>query len=92
MTRTTAAYPNRLARQQRAAMAMQPADVASATLDAEALEKMVREAAYFRAERRGFAPGRDLEDWIAAEQEVDRLLVAGKVVPLGFVGHARTDS
>jgi Protein of unknown function (DUF2934) len=27
-------------------------------------------AAYFRSERRGFAPGYELEDWLAAEREV----------------------
>ena len=27
-------------------------------------------AAYFRAERRGFAPGGDLDDWLTAEQEL----------------------
>jgi hypothetical protein len=26
--------------------------------------------AYFRAERRGFAPGYEVEDWLAAEAEV----------------------
>lgn len=29
-------------------------------------------AAYYRAERRGFAPGREIEDWLDAEREVDR--------------------
>jgi hypothetical protein len=38
---------------------------------------MVAQAAYLRAERRGFAPGGELEDWIAAEAEVDALLRAG---------------
>ena len=33
-------------------------------------ETMVRMAAYFRAERRGFAPGYEIEDWLAAEAEV----------------------
>ncbi len=33
-------------------------------------EEMVRMAAYFRAERRGFAPGHDWEDWLEAEAEV----------------------
>ena len=33
-------------------------------------EEMVRTAAYFRAERRGFAPGYEWEDWLAAEAEV----------------------
>jgi len=34
-------------------------------------EMMIREAAYYRAERRGFLAGHELEDWLAAEQEVD---------------------
>jgi Protein of unknown function (DUF2934) len=34
----------------------------------------IAEAAYFRAERRGFAPGHELEDWLAAEDEVERRL------------------
>jgi hypothetical protein len=35
---------------------------------------MISRAAYFRAERRNFAPGQELEDWVAAEAEVDREL------------------
>jgi hypothetical protein len=27
-------------------------------------------AAYFRAEQRGFAPGQELEDWLAAERQL----------------------
>jgi hypothetical protein len=34
----------------------------------------IAEAAYHRAERRGFAPGNELDDWLAAEREVDALL------------------
>ncbi len=30
----------------------------------------VQEAAYYRAQARGFAPGNELEDWLAAEKEV----------------------
>lgn len=33
--------------------------------------QMIAAAAYFRSERRGFAPGREMEDWLAAEAEVD---------------------
>ena len=33
--------------------------------------EQVRLAAYLAAERRGFAPGYEVEDWITAEQEVD---------------------
>ena len=39
--------------------------------------QMIAEAAYFRAEARGFAPGHETEDWLAAEAEVDRLLSGG---------------
>jgi hypothetical protein len=35
---------------------------------------MIEQAAYLRAERRGFAPGSEVEDWLAAEREVDALL------------------
>lgn len=31
---------------------------------------MIAEAAYFKAQRRGFAPGHELEDWLAAEAEM----------------------
>ncbi len=45
----------------------------------------VREAAYFRAQARGFEPGRELEDWLAAEHDVDACLFA-EIAPVGFVG------
>ena len=31
---------------------------------------MIAEAAYYCAERRGFAPGHELEDWLRAEAEI----------------------
>lgn len=34
----------------------------------------IASAAYYRAQRRGFAPGHELEDWLAAEREVYRLI------------------
>jgi hypothetical protein len=34
---------------------------------------MIAEAAYYRAEQRNFAPGREIEDWLAAELEIDSL-------------------
>lgn len=37
-------------------------------------EAMVAEAAYYCAERRGFAPGHELEDWLRAEAEIARSL------------------
>jgi hypothetical protein len=35
---------------------------------------MIAEAAYYRAQRRGFAPGAELQDWLAAEAEIDHAL------------------
>lgn len=39
-------------------------------------EKRIAEAAYYRAEKRGFAPGYALEDWLVAEALVDFELAA----------------
>jgi hypothetical protein len=36
---------------------------------------LIARAAYFRAEKRGFAPGHETEDWLAAESEVDSRLL-----------------
>lgn len=44
------------------------------TLIGEDRRRMIAEAAYFRAEQRGFVPGSELEDWLAAEMEIDALL------------------
>ncbi len=44
---------------------------------------MVAEAAYYRAEARGFATGYELEDWLDAEAEVDRSLLPSALAPFG---------
>lgn len=36
---------------------------------------LIAEAAYYRAQKRGFAPGHETEDWLAAEAEVDAKLL-----------------
>jgi len=36
--------------------------------------RMICDAAYFRAERRGFVGGNALQDWLDAESEIDELL------------------
>lgn len=38
--------------------------------------RLIAHSAYLRAERRGFAPGSELADWLEAEVEVDALLRA----------------
>lgn len=39
------------------------------------LHTAIAEAAYFRAERRGFTPGHELEDWLAGETEIKERLI-----------------
>lgn len=41
------------------------------SIDSETRRQLVAAEAYFRAERRGFAAGREIEDWIAAESVID---------------------
>lgn len=44
------------------------------TLNPENVDAKVAEAAYYLAEQRGFSPGAELDDWLAAEAQVrDRL-------------------
>jgi Protein of unknown function (DUF2934) len=85
--RTTEATPpgEKTAPRRRAAPA-QPAAAASGaspaiTVSEDARRAMIAQAAYLRAERRGFASGGEVEDWLAAEAEVDALLRAGHSGP-----------
>ena len=41
-----------------------------AELSPEETRQLIAEAAYYRAKRRNFEPGHELEDWIEAESEV----------------------
>ena len=43
-------------------------------ISAEERWRMVATAAYHRAEKRGFQPGHEVEDWLAAEREIDAVL------------------
>jgi len=40
------------------------------TAEIEPLETLIARAAYYKAEKRGFIPGHEEEDWLAAEREV----------------------
>ena len=44
------------------------------TIDPEVRRQLVAAVAYFSAERRGFAGGKEVEDWVAAEIVVDSRL------------------
>ena len=45
------------------------------------LRQLISEAAYYRAKRRGFAPGHELDDWIQAEAEVMGRIAQDRQVP-----------
>ncbi len=44
---------------------------AAARIDPEHRRQLVAAEAYFRAEKRGFTAGHELDDWVAAEAVVD---------------------
>ena len=62
---TAAAVPKKpTARKKKTEAAVASADVGG----------MIATAAYYLAERRNFAPGHELEDWIEAEKQIKTLL------------------
>lgn len=48
----------------------------SAAIDAAHRYRLIAEAAYYRAEARGFGADGILDDWLMAEHEVDQLLMS----------------
>lgn len=44
---------------------------ASVKIVPEQRQQLIAQAAYFIAERRGFAPGNEIEDWLQAEAEIE---------------------
>ncbi|OIQ72720.1 hypothetical protein GALL_456490 [mine drainage metagenome] len=67
--------PPRVAAKKVAAPA--PAPAAPPTLSEEQCKHYISVAAFYIAERRGFAPGNPMDDWVAAEAEVKRLIASG---------------
>jgi hypothetical protein len=68
------------------AAAAKPAKAAAkksgaAALTPEQRRCYVEVAAYYMAERRGFTGGNEMDDWMAAEAEIDRLLREGILKP-----------
>jgi Protein of unknown function (DUF2934) len=43
-------------------------------------EQMIAVAAYFRAQHRGFHGGNSVDDWLAAEAEIDTMLGSHKSI------------
>ena len=55
-----------------AAMSAEP--VRRTPIDPESRRSMIAEAAYFCAEKRGFAPGGELQDWLDAVAQLKAVL------------------
>ena len=45
-------------------------DIDNREIDVDEFQELVAKNAYYRAEKRGFEDGYELEDWLEAEQEV----------------------
>ena len=61
----------RASRKPAKSLAKQPA-ASVATVDASERNRHIAEAAYYLAERRGFAPGQEISDWLQAEAMFDQ--------------------
>ena len=75
MSSGTPAHP-RATRQSASARKTITGQSRPAPVSEEARRCMIATVAYYCAERRGFAAGGELEDWLAAEAEVNRQLGA----------------
>jgi hypothetical protein len=58
-----------------------PAEVTAPIVDPEYRRALIAEEAYLRAERRHFASGYEVEDWLNAESDIDTRLTLGLVPP-----------
>jgi hypothetical protein len=71
-----------MANSQQAEVSKAPRRSERVAVSAEVRQKMVADAAYYIAQRRGFAAGDPQADWAAAEAEIDLLLTDTVVDPL----------
>lgn len=53
---------------------VRPADPPGGAISDEERRRMIAENAYYRAQQRGFRGGQAIDDWLAAEREINRLL------------------
>jgi hypothetical protein len=49
----------------------------STVIEPNARRAMIAEIAYYRAEKRGFDPGHEIEDWLEAEAIIDTQIKRG---------------
>ena len=73
----TAVTPRKRAPRKPSATINQAAPESPRFVGPEQRAALIAEAAYFRAEKRGFRPGHETADWLAAEAEVDARLLQG---------------
>ena len=66
-------------------------DKASMDISNEARYNMIAEADYYRAQKRGFQNGDPVEDWLAAEAEVDEQIREPVVTPSAIVLELKND-
>jgi hypothetical protein len=57
-----------------AAVQIKPAARGGKSVSPAERQRMIAEAAYYIAQKRGFAAGQDVQDWVAAEKKVDAAL------------------
>ena len=67
--------------------ANEPQAARPAMPSAAELYEMIAEAAYYRAQKRGFTPGAEAEDWLHAETEVMQLLTNKHRFEPSFIRH-----
>lgn len=63
------------------------ADTPAAAAPAEQKDAFVRQAAYYHYQARGCVGGHELEDWLKAEAEFERLSQPGDVEHSAAAGH-----
>jgi len=73
---TTNSHPTRRERALRTALGALAAasQMGAEPVEPEQRQAMIREAAYFLAENRGSGAGHELEDWLAAEEQIELAL------------------
>jgi hypothetical protein len=65
----------------RKSTALQSSPTPARFVEPERRAGLIAQAAFFRAEKRGFHPGHEMEDWLAAESEVDAQLMSADSGP-----------
>jgi hypothetical protein len=69
------AKPAKPAKPARPATPVEIAHAAGPRISPEERHRLIAEAAYYRARKRGLEAGTEVEDWLAAEAEIDNELL-----------------